>query len=145
MTDDQLHHVKAFFLDAGLAGFGARRWMANDRLPDDVRRIFDRVLPALHDAIATHDPAWTYSAIDAEIHAGRWMGDPPAGSLSAATGTDAVRWYVELLEGGQAWMELCGAEGSDLYERLFHSSAAHGSFLDDLRAALRADDPTWRR
>lgn len=134
---DKLAHVKQFFYSVVLDGFGQRRHIGLDDQPDDVKYIHNKLVPALFHAIKADDPDFDPQA--------QWFDDvrKPA---SEARGTAAVRWFVEIQEAFKAQMELMpDGRSSPLYVRLFKSSAQYGCFLDDLTAALRADDPDWRR
>lgn len=140
MTPDQLMNVKAFFVARVLAGFGAREYLGLDRSPQYVKVLHNWVLPALHRAILTHDKGWD---ADAEIRAGHWILGGPQYSFTVATGTDAVRWFVELLEFTRAFNAVVD-DTAEWYDAMFGSSVQNGCFLDGLIAALKQDDPAWR-
>lgn len=137
---DALANVKRFFFANSLDGFGLRRYVGYDELGEDVKFLHNRVLPALFDAIKDGDPNWD---VDAELAAGHWMMGPQE-SLTEASSTGAVRWFVELMEGHKAFQELIDPY-CPLYVRLYRPSAQYGCFLDGLREALSADDPAWRK
>lgn len=137
---DQLEHVKGFFAGVVLAGFGARTYITMDRAPEYIKVLHNFVVPGLYNAILSHDPGWDP---DAEIRAGHWVVGGPQTSLSEATGTQAVRWFAELLEFTKAFHRHVDTT-SDWYDALFVSSNQVGCFLDGLVAALQADDPSWR-
>ncbi|MBF6133522.1 hypothetical protein IU501_10975 [Nocardia otitidiscaviarum] len=129
---DRLAHVKAFYLGCVLDGFGQRRFVGQDGLPEHVKLLHNRILPALYRAIRADDP-------DYDPHGEFVDGRPP----TQARGTGAVRWFVEIIEGHKAFQQMIDQTG-DLYTMLYKPSAQYGCFLDDLTAALRRDDPEWR-
>lgn len=137
---DALANVKRFFFSNVLDGFGARRYGSMDELSEELKFLHNKVLPALYDAITDGDPDWD---IDAELETGNWLMGPQE-SLTEASSTGAVRWFVELMEGHKAFQELIDTY-CPLYVRFYKSSAQYGCFLDDLRTALSADDPSWRQ
>ncbi|RBO82057.1 hypothetical protein [Nocardia puris] len=133
---DKLARVKEFFYGVVMDGFGQRRHIGMDEQPDDVKYIHNKLVPALYAAIKADDPEFDPQA--------QWFDQPPA-PPSEAGDTGAVRWFVEIQEAFKAQLELTpDGTRSPLYIRLFKSSAQYGCFLDDLTAALRADDPDWR-
>lgn len=137
---DMLANVKKFFFDNSLDGFGVRRYIGYDDLSEDVKFLHNRVLPALFTAIKDGDPDWD---VDAEMAAGHWVMGPQT-SLTEASSTGAVRWFVELMEGHKAFQELIDPY-CPLYIRFYKPSNQYGCFLDGLRNALSADDPNWRK
>ncbi|WP_342800958.1 hypothetical protein [Nocardia sp. No.11] len=129
---DKLAHVKEFFYSVALDGFGIRRHIGIDALPEDVKALHNRIIPALFHAIQADDPGYDPHAFHYLSKAG-----------TEARGTAGVRWFVELLEANRAFMEITGEKYGPLYERLY-APGQHGSFLGDLTEALRRDDPEWR-
>ncbi|QIS06750.1 hypothetical protein F5X71_34560 [Nocardia brasiliensis] len=129
---DKLAHVKQFFVGVVLDGFGQRKFTGIEGLSVDLLYIHNKVVPALYDAIKSDDPA--YDPHNEIVH---------GAAGTEATGTGAVRWFVELLEADRAFQGLKD-ETCELYVRMYKSCAQNGCFLDGLRAALRADDPAWR-
>ena len=123
---DRLTNVKDFFVSVVLDGFGIRRHIGIDMLPDDVKALHNRIVPALYRAIKADDPDYN-----------------PDGAKTEARGTGGVRWFVELLEANKAFMEMTGEDHHGLYERLYQPGQ-HSCFLDDLTRALKLDDPNWR-
>lgn len=141
---DRLAHVKEFYFARILSGIGQREFVGQDGLPEHLKIVHNKILPALFDGIRADDP-------DYDPH-GLFVGWPAPGDTSddpalyktqptEARGTAGVRWYVELMEMQRATSDRSG----DLYTYLFKPSVQYGCFLDDLTAALRADDPDWRR
>lgn len=137
---DLLANVKRFYFNSVLDGFGVRKFIGYDDLSEDLKFLHNRVLPALYDAIKDGDPDWD---VDAELAAGHWVMGPQT-SLTEASGTGAVRWFVELMEAHKAFQELLDPY-CPLYTRFYKSSMQYGCFLDDLRNALVQDDGDWRK
>ncbi|WP_029923850.1 hypothetical protein [Nocardia otitidiscaviarum] len=129
---DRLKHVKEFYYSLALDGFGIRRHIGFDSLPDDIKYVHNKVMPALYKAILADDP-------DYDPQGFHFDGKPG----TEAQGTGGVRWFIELLEAHKAFLELSEYHG-DLYTRLYRSDGQYSCFLDDLRAALYKDDPEWR-
>lgn len=133
---DKLHHVKQVFYGLVLDGFGQRKHVGMDGQPDDVKYVHNRLVPALWQAIKTDDPGFDPQA--------QWF-DEPRAPMSEAQGTGAVRFFIEIQEALKAHLELLpDMRNSQLYTRLFKSSAQDSCVLDDLITALRRDDPEWR-
>ncbi|WP_330253156.1 hypothetical protein OG874_00625 [Nocardia sp. NBC_00565] len=129
---DRLANVKNFYYSLALDGFGIRRHIGIDALPDDVKALHNRIVPALFDAIRADDPGYDPQGFHIDGKPG-----------TAAKRTAAVRWFLELLEANKAFMEITGEKHGALYERLYQPGQ-HSCFLDDLTEALRKDDPNWR-
>lgn len=128
---DKLRNVKAFYVENVIDGFGIAKYVGFDKYGEDARFLHSRILPALYEAIQADDP--DYDA-NRDYLAGEFT--------SEAKSTDAVRWFVELMEGHKAFQQLIDPRG-EIYNRLYEPGQ-HGCFLDGLRAALTADDPEWR-
>ena len=121
---DQLAPVKALFTTVTLDGFGARKYVALERLDGARKFLHQFVTPALWRAILTDDPAYD-----------------PLGEPTEAHATAAVRWFVSWLECFREWERLAHP-GEEIWHVLF-ASGPEGCFYDDLVTALTADDPEW--
>ncbi|BAD58753.1 hypothetical protein [Nocardia farcinica] len=133
--DDPLRFVKEYVWGLAMDKLGITRHRRYTDLPDDVKFVYNRVVPALVDAILADDPDWNP---DDEWLKGR---RPP----TVAKGTAALRWFVEIQELQKATFELSSdLLNSALYDRLYRDHDRHGCFLSDLRTALMKGDPEWR-
>ena len=133
--EDPLRFVKDFLYGVVLAKLGICRFTRFDAQPDDVKYVYNKVVPALVQAILADDPDFNP---DNDWITGK---RPP----TVAVGTGAVRWFVEIQESAKAIFEMSpDAKASALFERMYAASPRAGCFLDDLRVALMKGDPDWR-
>jgi hypothetical protein len=121
---DKLFHVKALLNTAVLDGFGARKYVALERLDPGRRFVHQIVVPKLWEAIKADDPEYD-----------------PLGAPTEATGTGAVRLFVAFLECHREFERLAHP-GEDV-GHVMYEQGQEGCFYDDLVAALTADDPDW--
>lgn len=121
---DKLAHVKSLFKAVALDGFGVRKYVALERLDGGRRFLHHVVLPKLWQAILADDPLWD-----------------PLGDATEAAGTGATRLFISLLECHREFERL-GHRGEEIWH-LMYEPGQEGCFMDDLVAALRADDPDW--
>lgn len=132
--DDPLRFVKELIYGLVMDKFGLTRHRRYDDLPDDAAFMYNKVVPALRDAILADDPNWTPDD--------DWLMGKREPTV--AQGTAAVRWFVEIQELQKATFELTdGLASSSIYDRLYKDTRG-GCFLNDLRAALMKGDPAWR-
>lgn len=132
---DKLRYVKELAWGLALDKLGIGRHRRYDDQPDDIKYLYNKILPALVAAILADDPDWTPD--DDWIKGHR----PP----TIARGTTAVRWFVEIQEASKALLELSpDMRSGALYDRMYREHEGQGSFLADLRTALMKGDPDWR-
>lgn len=127
-STDMLDNVKKHMISVVLDGFGARRFIDNNKLDGARKRVHEHVLPALILAIKKDDPE--YDCVN-----------DPAGDNSDATSRDAVKAYIAELEREKAYLQKY-----DPYGDYYHMMFQHGSescFLDELKLAMQRDDPSY--
>lgn len=121
---DKLAHVKQLYKAVALDGFGVRKYVALERIDNGRRFLHEVVAPKLWAAIKADDPAYD-----------------PLGDATDAQGRAAVRLFVSFLECHREFERL-GHPGEEIWH-VMYQSGQEGCFMDDLVAALQADDPEW--
>lgn len=121
---DKLAHVKALFKAVTLDGFGVRKYVALERLDPGRSFLHQVIAPKLWQAILADDPAWD-----------------PLGDATEAQSTGAVRLFVSFLEAHREFERLAHP-GEDIWH-VMYQPGQEGCFMDDLVAALAADDLDW--
>lgn len=122
---DQLEHTKAFLVSLALDGFGVRRFMSDRIGLGPGRKYVQEACARLYAAVMTDDPAY-----DAE------------GAPTEALSQDAVKAFVVELEREKVIIGNVDPGGS--IDEMMFTPGQYGCFLDDLIAAVKLDDPSWR-
>lgn len=121
---DKLKHAKDFFFAVALDGFGSRKFIGFHDLEPARKYIHDYAVPGLYAAIKTDDPDY----------------DPQGPPTEAATNAATIAYARHIQRDMEALARI--DKNGDLYLMMCTPSHA-GCFMDDLTAALTADDPDW--
>ncbi len=122
---DKLKHIKNFFVANVLDGFGSRRYIGHHDLDPARKYIHNYAVPGLYAAIMRDDPDY----------------DPQGAPTEAATNAATLAWAADLERDMQSLGRI--DPHGDLY-LMMCTPGATGCFMDELYAALDADDPQWR-
>lgn len=123
---DKLANVKAFLVSVALDGFGSRRFIADESWLDEGHKYISEVAcPGLYAAVMQDDPGYD-----------------PQGVATEAASDSAVKAFIDQLEAEKAVIARV-APGGRVWQMMYVPSQ-YGCFFEDLIAAMRADDPSYR-
>ncbi|WP_329405390.1 hypothetical protein OG563_26370 [Nocardia vinacea] len=122
---DKLKNIKAFLVANAYDGFGARRYIGHTNLDSARAYIHEFAVPTLYAAIMVDDPYYE-----------------PVGIPTSTNSNAAVIAYVREIERDMVALKRIDPYG-DLW-LMMCKPGPEGCFMDELHAAMDADDPEWR-
>ncbi|WP_109523656.1 MULTISPECIES: hypothetical protein [Nocardia] len=122
---DKLKNIKAFLVANAYDGFGARRYIGHTNLDAARAYIHEFAVPTLYAAVRECDPYYD-----------------PVGMPTTAPCNTAVIAYIREIERDMLALKRIDPYG-DLW-LMMCKSGPEGCFMDELYAAMDADDPEWR-